>query len=128
MTPTVLIVEDEASIRKLAKVNLAARGYGVKDVESAEEGLEQLRAQPVGLLLLDIKLPGMQGWELLETLASEPEIASDVPVIVMTASAADAYRNMRSYPNVVKVLAKPFTTEELVQSVADALKKRGDAK
>lgn len=116
----ILIVEDEASIRKLAAVNLLARGYTVTAVESAEEGLALLREQSPALLLLDIKLPGMQGWDLLKAMADDPGISPDTPVIVMTA-AADVGASARDYPNVVKVLIKPFNVDDLLQAVKDAL-------
>ena len=118
---TILIVEDEASIRKLAAVNLTARGYTAIAVESAEEGLEQLRTHQVSLILLDIKLPGMRGWEFLTAMASDLRIAPNIPVIVMTASAADAEMQAPGYPNVVKILIKPFGTQVLIQAIADVL-------
>lgn len=118
---TILIVEDEASIRKLAAVNLRARGHTVIAVESAEEGLEQLPAHHVSLLLLDIKLPGMRGWEMLNLMAGDPRLAQNIPVIIMTASAADAEEKAPGYANVVKILLKPFSIRALLQAVAGAL-------
>ena len=120
--PTILIVEDEASIRKLVAVNLSARGYDVIAVASAEEGLIQLPAHPIALILLDIKLPGMRGWEFLTAMAGNPRIAPKIPVIIMTASAADAQDKAPSYPNVVRILIKPFSTQVMLQAVADALR------
>jgi CheY-like chemotaxis protein len=120
--PTILIVEDEAAIRKLAAVNLSARGYDVIAVEGAEEGLELLHAHHISLILLDIKLPGMRGWELLTVMAADSRIAPDIPVIIMTASAADAQELAPSYRNLVKILIKPFSTQALLQAVADALR------
>ena len=119
--PAILIVEDEASIRKLTAVNLRVRGHTVIDVESAEEGLEQLCTQSISLILLDIKLPGMQGWEFLRVIAGDHRIAQHIPVIVMTASAADAEVQAPGYANVVKILTKPFSTQSLLHEVATAL-------
>lgn len=119
---TILVVEDEASIRKLAAVNLTARGHTTIAVESAEEGLEQLCAHQVSLILLDIKLPGIRGWEFLTVMAGDPRIAPNIPVIVMTASAADAEVQAPGYPNVVKVLIKPFSIQVLLQAIADVLR------
>ena len=120
--PTILIVEDEASIRKLAAVNLRARGYDVIAVESAEEGLIQLPGHPIALILLDIKLPGMRGWEFLTAIAGDPRVAQNIPVIIMSASATDAQEKAPSYANVVKILTKPFSTQALMQAVADVLR------
>jgi CheY-like chemotaxis protein len=120
MSP-ILVVEDEESIRKLATVNLSARGYDVIEVASAEEGLAQLRKHSFSLVLLDIKLPGMRGWDLLAAMADDPDISPGIPIIVMTASAADAQTHAQSYPNIVKMLIKPFNIDDLVQVVADTL-------
>ena len=120
--PTILVVEDEASIRKLAVANLSARGYDVIAVESAEQGLVHLTTRPIALILLDIKLPGMRGWEFLTATAGDPRIAPNIPVIVMTASAADSEVRAPGYPNVVKVLIKPFSIQVLLQAIADVLR------
>jgi CheY-like chemotaxis protein len=119
--PTILIIEDEASIRKLVAVNLRARGHTVIAVESAEEGLLEVAKQPVALILLDIKLPGMRGWQFLETMAADPRVASNIPVIIMTASAADADIEAPGFPNVVKILLKPFSIQVLMRAIMDAL-------
>jgi DNA-binding response OmpR family regulator len=118
---TILVVEDEASIRKLAAVNLRARGYDVIDVASAEEGLVELRQHRVALIILDIKLPGMRGWQFLDASAS----FVTAPVIIMTASAADARSNAYKYKNVVQVLIKPFNTQILIEAVRQALGQNG---
>jgi CheY-like chemotaxis protein len=119
--PAILVVEDETSIRKLVAVNLSARGYDVIEAASAEDGLVQLRQAPLSLVVLDIKLPGMQGWDLLATVSDDPRISSDIPIIVMTASAADVQVHVQDYPNIVKILIKPFNIDDLVQTVVDVL-------
>jgi CheY-like chemotaxis protein len=120
--PTILIVEDEANIRKLAAANLSARGYDVVSVASAEEGLAQLRSHPPSIVLLDIKLPGMQGRDLLATMVTDRDIPSGIPVILMTAMAADMPIRANDYPDIVKVLIKPFAIGDLVRAVGDALR------
>ena len=90
-------------------------------MESAEEGLEQLRTHQVSLISLDIKLPGMRGWELLTVMAGDPRIAQHILVIIMTASAADADVHAPNYPKMVKILIKPFS-KQVAQAVADVLR------
>jgi len=119
--PTVLVIEDEANIRKLAAVNLSARGYHVIEAESAESGLAGMRENLPSLVLLDIKLPGMPGWDLLAAMANDPGI-SRTPVIIMTASTADVKANAKDYANVVEVLIKPFDIGDLIRTVEAALK------
>ncbi len=120
--PTILVVEDEVSIRKLVTVNLSARGYDVIEAASAEDGLVQLRQVRFSLMLLDIKLPGMRGWDLLTAMSDDPAISLDMPIIVMTASVVEAQTQVQDYPNIVKVMIKPFNIDDLVQAVTDALR------
>src|SRR5262249_5073345 len=91
---TVLIVDDEANIRKFAAANRTRRGYRVVEACDAEEGLERLRRHSTNsdaakVLLLDIKLPGMSGWNLLDAMARDPDVPQNIPVVIMTASVTD---------------------------------------
>jgi len=115
---TVLIVEDETNIRKLAKANLAARGYNVIEAQNATEGLKQLQTSLPAILLLDIKLPDMSGWDLLSIVAQDPKLAS-IPVIVMTASAVNDNIVMTGRANVVRVLSKPLDIYKLIDAVKE---------
>ena len=121
---TVLIVDDEANIRKFAAANLTRRGYRVIEAGDAEEGLERLRHGTAGdaaeVLLLDIKLPGMSGWNLLEAIAGDSQIPQNIPVVIMTSSVTDASISTASFPNVVEVLVKPVSTDQLLRAVQNA--------
>jgi CheY-like chemotaxis protein len=117
--PTVLIVEDEPSIRRLVAVNLVARGYDVIEAESGEEALVQLRERHVALILLDIKLPGIGGWEMLRLMGKDSSIAP-APVIVMTAS-VDAHEGTGARRPVARILLKPFDTQTLMKAVTETL-------
>jgi len=119
---TVLIVEDETNIRKLAKANLAARGYNVIEAQNATEGLKQLQTSLPAILLLDIKLPDMSGWDLLSIVAQDPKLAS-IPVIVMTASAVNDNIVMTGRANVVRVLSKPLDIYKLIDAVKETTQK-----
>ena len=121
---TILVIEDDPSIRKLAAVNLRARGHRVIEADSAETGLTQWRDCLPALVLLDIKLPGMRGWDLLTTISADSEVLT-APVIVMTASGIDVEASARRFPNVVKVLIKPFDIHDLIRAVETALGKSG---
>ena len=112
----ILIVEDEANIRKLISVNLVARGYDVIEAEDARAGLAQLRDEKPDALLLDIKLPDMSGWDLLEVMATEPGYPQ-IPVIVITASLGNTGPERKSYKNLRKVMSKPVSIQELTREV-----------
>jgi DNA-binding response OmpR family regulator len=115
-----LIVEDEVNIRRFVAANLAARGFRVTEAGDAEEGLRQLRLDPPSVLVLDIRLPGMSGWDLLQTMADDKSL-SEIPVIVMTASATNINFAAPGYTNVVQWLVKPVSVHELIHAVKKAI-------
>jgi twitching motility two-component system response regulator PilH len=114
---TFLIVEDEANIRQFVRANLAARGHQVIQAESAEDGLQKMRDQRPDAMLLDIKLPGMSGWDLLTIMANDENLVQ-IPVIVMTATPANIQQAENdAYSNVVGKLVKPVGAADLVRAV-----------
>lgn len=117
---SILVVEDEANIRKFISVNLAARGYEIIEAETAEEALNILHEVSPAAALLDIWLPGMDGWTLLSIIAEDPDIP-DVPVVVVTGSMLHSAAAEAGYQNLVDVLAKPIQVQSLLQSVRKAV-------
>ena len=116
----ILIVEDEANILKLMSVNLKARGHKVIEAEGGREGLARLRDAFPELLLLDIKLPDMSGWDVLKIISADPAYAQ-IPVIVITASLNNANQDYNLYKNLRKVIVKPLDVQELTREVMAAL-------
>jgi CheY-like chemotaxis protein len=119
---TVLVVEDEANIRKLVTVNLMSRGYSVLEALNVSQALDQLHTITPDLMVLDIKLPESTGWELLTQLAADPNMTVKFPVLVMTASIMEAQVDRNLYPNVVDVLIKPFSATRLMTAIERALR------
>ena len=119
---TVLVVEDEPNIRKLVTVNLISRGYTVLEATTVPEALDQLRTVTPDLMILDIKLPEMTGWDLLTQIAVDSNLTASFPVVAMTASIMEAQVDHDRYPNVVDVLIKPFSTTRLMASIERALR------
>jgi len=118
MKPTILIVEDEARMRRLLELSLGEEGYATLAAENAEAGLKLLGREPVDLLLTDLKLPGMSGLELLEAAR---RARAELPVIVMT-----AYGSVESAVGAMKAGAsdyvlKPFSLDEIKLVVRRAL-------
>jgi CheY-like chemotaxis protein len=113
---TVLIVEDDNNIRQFVAVNLKARGYTVLQTDNAEEGLRQLQAHSPTVLLLDIKLPGMNGWDMLGCILADPKLPN-LPVIIITASPLSDHLGEPTYTNIVAKLIKPISTDELIGAV-----------
>jgi len=117
----VLVVDDEADILKLISENLLARGYKVSEAKTAQDALGQLSAGQPSLMVLDIKLPDLTGWELLEKIESDPSISNEFPVLIMTASITDANMDLQKYPCVVEVLIKPFSISNFISAVKRSL-------
>jgi DNA-binding NtrC family response regulator len=108
--PTILIVEDEAKMRRLLELNLGDDGFTTLSAEDAETGLELLRENPVDLILTDLKLPGMNGLEFLHAVKRQN---AALPVVVMTAfgsveTAVDAMKAGAS-----DYVLKPFSLSEM---------------
>jgi CheY-like chemotaxis protein len=119
---TILVVEDEANVRKLVTVNLTSRGYVVLEAKDVQQALTHLRTTAPDLMVLDIKLPDLTGWDLLAEIAHDPAIELSFPVLVMTASIMEAQVDRDQYPNVVDILIKPFSAMKLVSAVERALR------
>jgi CheY-like chemotaxis protein len=113
----VLVVDDETDILKLISENLVVRGYQVSQAQTGSEALGKLYSDQLSLLVLDIKLPDISGWELVDRIDRDPEIPKDFPILIMTASIADANIDLSNYPNVVEILIKPFNVVTLVSAV-----------
>lgn len=124
---TVLLVEDEANIRKFISVNLTARGYRVVEAESAEEALELMAEVMPAVALLDIRLPGMDGWTLLEKMSQDPHLPK-VPVVIVTGSIVQSAIEDARYSNLVDVLAKPVQVPHLLRSVQKAIGSGGNGR
>jgi DNA-binding NtrC family response regulator len=107
---TILIVEDEAKMRRLLELNLSEEGWASFPAGNAEEGLKILARETIDLVLTDFKLPGMNGLEFLQAIR---KVNADVPVIMMTAygSVESAVEAMRSGAN--NYVLKPFSLEEI---------------
>lgn len=118
----ILIIEDEANIRKLISVNLAARGYEVIEATDARQGLAILQNTLPSMVLLDIKLPDMSGWDVLKTMSEDPAYPQ-VPVIVITASLGSTNPDfpLHKNENLRKVLKKPVSIQELTREIKQVL-------
>jgi len=108
--PTILIIEDEAKMRRLLELNLGEDGFKTLSAGDAEAGLKLLASEPVHLVLTDLKLPGMSGLEFLQTAKRQN---AALPVVVMTAfgSVETAVGAMKAGAS--DYVLKPFSLEEI---------------
>lgn len=110
MKTKILLVEDEESIRKFVKINLEREGYKIFEAGSGEEGLEIARAERPDVVVLDIMLPGIDGFEVCKILREEfPSLG----IIMLTAKAEDYDKIMGLQYGTDDYLTKPFNPTEL---------------
>ena len=124
MTKTVLIIEDEVDVRNFASRVLELEGYRVLQAEDGEEGMRLVGKRRVALVLLDLRLPGCDGWEVLKQLKSDPELSS-IPVIVFTASAALPQRERALNMGAADYLVKPLSAARVKETVVHILHQKG---
>ena len=112
----VLVCDDERHIVRLIQVNLERQGYNVVTAFDGKEGLEKIRAEKPNLVVLDVMMPYMDGFEVLKTIRREPE-TENLPVIMLTAKAQDKDVFEGYHYGADMYLTKPFNPMELVTFV-----------
>jgi len=119
----ILAVDDDPKIRTFVSKGLGESGMECETAPDGESALEVLRARRFDLVLLDVMLPGLQGWDVLETLRREGQ---DVPVIWVTARDAleERVRGLRMGGD--DYIVKPFAFEELVARIHAVLRRRAE--
>ncbi len=117
MGARILIAEDEANIAESLSFILGRAGYDVDSVPDGEAALRQVRKLLPDLLILDVMLPGLNGFELLKMLKADARL-KDLPVIVLTARTQPHDRELAEAIGVAAYLTKPFSNRELVDHVS----------
>jgi two-component system, OmpR family, alkaline phosphatase synthesis response regulator PhoP len=118
----VLVVDDEAPIRLLCRVNLEAEGMDVLEAADGERGLELARAEKPDVVLLDVMMPGMDGWQVAERLVEDAE-TTDIPLVFLTARAELRDRARGLELGGVDYITKPFNPTELATVVEGLLER-----
>lgn len=113
----VLVVEDDADTRGLLHRRIESEGHDVDDVATGEAALLALDQRDYDLVVLDVQLPGIMGWEVMRTMAVDPRLSS-VPVLLCTITEPD---DAPVGIEAVGWLAKPFTRHDLGKALEAAL-------
>src|ERR1041384_5757597 len=108
----VLVIDDEAPIRLLCRVNLEAEGMDVLEAADGPTGLDQAREQQPDVVLLDVMMPGLDGWRVAEALL-EDERTNEIPIIFLTARAEFRDRARGLDIGGVGYLAKPLNPPQI---------------
>ena len=116
-TKHILCIEDEPEMIDLIRLILGRRGFDVIGATGGKDGLEKVRQQPPDLILLDLMMPDMDGWEVYQQMKAD-EKTKDIPVIVVTAKAQSIDKVLGLHiAKVDDYIAKPFSPQDLLNSV-----------
>ena len=113
MPKKILIVEDEANIRELLRLYLEREGYTVLEAENGVEGIKKWKSDKPDMLLLDVMMPVMDGWEVCREIRAE----SDVPIIMLTAKGETADRVSGLEMGADDYIVKPLEMPEVIARV-----------
>tara|TARA_R110002072_G_scaffold241027_8_gene399700 strand:+ start:55752 stop:56129 length:378 start_codon:yes stop_codon:yes gene_type:complete len=116
MQRTVLIIEDEKLIIVSTQMVLEAAGFRVESATNGEAGITQARTQAPDLILLDIMMPGIDGWETLTRLKRD-SATSGVPVVIFTAREHSRGHQKSAEMGAADYFRKPFEPDELIELV-----------
>jgi len=117
----VVCIEDEPEMIDLVRLILGRKGFEVIGADGGIEGLEKVRTEKPDLVLLDLMMPDMDGWEVYQQIKADPELG-DIPVVVVTAKAQSIDKVLGLHiAKVDDYITKPFGPQELLESVEKIL-------
>ena len=116
MSQLVLVVEDDATMQKMALKILRSRGFTCELARNGREAVAMAAALKPGLILMDLSLPEMNGWEATRALKADPALAA-IPVVAITAHAMVGDREAAIAAGCTECLTKPYELDELIALV-----------
>ena len=117
---TVLVVDDEPDVLLLCRVNLEFEGYEVLEAADGEQAMTQVQAHRPDVVLLDVMMPKMDGWQVLAAIKSDAVLA-DIPVVMLTAKVQDQDQIRGWSQGAADYITKPFSPLALSQVLQDVL-------
>jgi len=122
MTKTILIVEDDKFLRGLIAQKLIKKGYEISEATDGEQGIKKIKEERPDLVLLDLILPGIDGFEVLTRTKTDPALAQ-IPVIILSnlGQSEDIDRGLKLGATDYLIKAH-FTPDEIIEKVKNALK------
>jgi excisionase family DNA binding protein len=118
--PLVLIVDDDAQLREFVRVNLEMDGYIVREAGSADEGLAALDEEPPDLVLLDVMMPQVDGWEMLRRVQERHGVGA-IPVVMFSGKVDDETLADAESRGAQAFIGKPFNPQQLIESTKQLL-------
>ena len=118
MPKKILMMEDEADIREAVRASLKSRGYWVILAADGEEGLRKVKSEKPDLVLLDIMMPKVDGWQVLKAIRNDEDAATrELPVVMLTANRKTSALIESQSQRATDYLMKPFDIEQLMRFI-----------
>jgi two-component system, OmpR family, alkaline phosphatase synthesis response regulator PhoP len=124
MAKYILAVDDETHVRRLVEINLQRAGYRVTTACDGQEALEKIEAEPPDLVVLDVRMPHLDGFEVLRRLKGDPG-TQHIKVVMLTGKKWDADIVEGWHSGADAYLTKPFSPIELLATVSELLSTSG---
>lgn len=121
MASEILVIEDEQNVRRLVRIALQRDGFSVLEAEDGKTGLQLFASEEPDLVILDLMLPGVDGWEVCREIRSR----SSTPLIMLTARGDEVDRVLGLEMGADDYVVKPFSPRELVARVKAVLRRQG---
>ena len=118
--PVVLIVDDDERLREYVRVNLEIEGYTVREAASADEGLAALEEESPDLILLDVMMPKVDGWEMLQRVQEKHGVGA-IPVIMFSGKVDERSAAEATSRGAQGFIGKPFDPRALIESTKQLL-------
>src|ERR687887_727551 len=112
--PMVLVVDDDDQVREVVRINLEMEGYAVREAANAEEGLAALEEDAPDLILLDVMMPQVDGWEMLRRVQERHGVGS-IPVVMFSGKLDEAARTEAAERGAQGFIGKPFDLRSLIE-------------
>lgn len=117
----ILVIDDDPNICELLRVNLTAEGYGVSIACNGEEALNMIEGIRPRIVILDIMMPEIDGWEVCKAIRDDPDL-EDIKILMLTAKDTDKDKMIGKHIfNADEYMTKPFGIEELLKTVGGLL-------
>jgi chemosensory pili system protein ChpA (sensor histidine kinase/response regulator) len=114
--PVVMVVDDSLTVRKITSRLLEREGYQVLTAKDGVDALQQLKDNLPAVMLVDIEMPRMDGFDLTRNVRADPRLAK-IPIVMISSRTADKHRNQAAQLGVNAFLGKPYQETELLQHI-----------
>lgn len=116
----ILVVDDEINITQILQFSIGAEGYEVITAQNGEEAIDKARREQPDLIILDIMMPRIDGYEACRILKANP-LTKNIPVVLLTAKGRDVDRRLGREVGAIDYIVKPFSPNKLIDRIHELL-------